>query len=148
MLKLRHVHRRFSCEEKERNHNRRILCYYRIKGSFLPVLRLAFRLPVASVRSDHLHPHQGELLVELVAVVRLVANHPLGKLARGHEAEEGLGVNGHHDLHALSGLGLTDAVSASAGRRKGPVHEALVELEAVGLLDQRARRQKKPLENA
>ena len=40
---------------------------------------LRFRLTSTLVRRDHLHPHQGQVSVEWVTIVRLVANQALGK---------------------------------------------------------------------
>ena len=115
---------------------------------------------VGPIRRDHFNALDGQLRVELVAVVGFIANDALGSFGAEHEAEEfldeaafvGIGRRGahgqrqsaridqNHDFNALSGLGAADPVAATLGFGEGPIDKALVESEAPVLLDEGSHR--------
>lgn len=121
-----------------------------------------------AVRGDHLDALLGQVVVEQVAVVGLVADDALGVpggehevkealhqpgfvgagAARGHRDGQAAGVHEHHDFHAFSGLGDAEAVAAAAGLAEGRVDEALVEAVAAALLEERPRVAHDALEDA
>ena len=112
-----------------------------------PVLRRALRPAVGAVRRDHKSCVAGQLIVEFVAVVGLVADESLGRVGGEDEVKQALHqlgfvrrgrggvdrhrqtvrIDKHHDFHAFSGLGQAHAIAATFGLAEGRVDEALVE---------------------
>lgn len=110
------------------------------------VLREILGASVRPVRRDQVRALAGELIVQRVAVVRLVADDAAGRHAGEHELKEALhqralvrrgrgpvdrhrqpaGVDEHHDFHALSGLGDADPIPAALGFAERRVDEALL----------------------
>lgn len=139
-----------------------------IASEHSPVLRDVLRLAIAPMRRDEVAAHAGELIVERVAVVGLVAADAIGRHACEHEVEEALdelalvgrgrrgvdghgqaaGIDQHHDFHAFSGFGDADAIAAALGLAEGGIDEALVKPVAVTFIDEASGFTHDPLEDA
>lgn len=117
------------------------------------ILRL--HLPARTMRRDQIRALAGHLIIELIAVVRLVADEPIRRENGEHEVEQMLydaafvrrsragvdrhrqtaRIHQHHDFHAFSSLGETDAITAALGLGERGIDEALVEFVAAALFD-------------
>ncbi len=138
-----------------------------VAAKFAAVLGLILGLPVGAVRGDHVHSDLLHPSIEFVGIVGLVADDPLGEVDRHHEVEQWLDqgalvrtraarvhgdrqavcIHHDHDLRALSGLGAADSIAHAFRLGERAIHEALVEFEAVTLLDHLTESSKQLLES-
>jgi len=107
-----------------------------VASELAPVLRDVLLLAILAVRRDHLYALVIQVIMQRVAVVRVVADdamrclgaeheleqalHELGFVracaARGHRHRQAAGIYQDHDFHAISRLGEPHAVAP----RRGP----------------------------
>ena len=129
-----------------------------VSAQVASILSLVLGFAVGAMRRNHFHLQGGEFVVQGVRVIGFVAHQLFGKVETDHEVEERRdqsalmgagaarlnrdrqpsGVDHHHNLHALAGLGAANSVAPTFRLREGAIKVTLIELESLPLLDDRS----------